>query len=111
MSILGPLAVAIQASRTPGEALACAVRVAVSMMGDARALRSVLVPHAPLSPPRRYLDYFGADVRFGGGLAALTVPRRLLDEAFSGTNEAIRAAALEHLARHFRDPRLTLPPR
>ena len=160
LSILGPLAVAIEASSTLGEALDCASRflfvhspalrvrveddplgrrgvvalayrkdlrestysphgmelglgvfhrVAVSMIGGVRALRSVLIPHQPLSSVQRYLDYFGVDVRFGGNVAALCVQRHILEEDFSGANEAIRAVAIEHLTRHFRDPRLDFP--
>jgi AraC-like DNA-binding protein len=160
VSILGPLAAAIEASSTVGQALDCASRflfvhspalrvgveddplgrrgvvalayrkdlqestyspqgtelglgvfhrVAVSMIGGVRGLRSVLIPHQPLSPVQRYLDHFGADVRFGGRVAALCVQRHVLEESFSGADEAVRAVALEHLARHYRDPRLDFP--
>ncbi len=158
LSILGPLAVAIENSSTVAEALDCASRflfvhspalgigieadplgrrgvialayrkdlressyspqgmelglgvfrrVVRSMIGDARGLRSVVLPHQPLSPVQRYLDFFGADVRFGGSVAALCVQSQLLDEDFTGANEVIRAVAVEHLSRH-RDPRLDL---
>lgn len=80
-------------------------RVALALVEDPRVLRSVLVPHAPLSPVRRYLDHFGADVRFGGGLAALCVQRQVLERGFAGGNEVVRALAVDHLARHYRDPR------
>jgi AraC-like DNA-binding protein len=84
-------------------------RVAASLIGEIRALRSVLIPHQPLSPVQRYIDHFGTDVRFGGRVPALCVNRRLLDQTFSGANDAIRAVAVEHLARQFRDPHLKLP--
>lgn len=159
LTILGPLAVAIQASSTLGDALNCASRflfihspalrieieddpvgrrgvvalayrkdllestyspqgielglgvfhrAAASMLGGVRALRSVLIPHAPLSPVKHYVDHFGADVRFGGSLAALCVERNVLEEGFAGANEAIRNVAIAHLSRHFHDPRLGL---
>lgn len=162
LSVLGPLAVAIEASSTAREAIDCASRflfvhspalrvgieedplgrrevialayrkdlrespyspqgielglgvfhrVAASLLGDTRALRSVLVPHQPLSPVQRYVDHFGVDVRFGARVPALRVERRVLEEGFAGANAAIRAVAVEHLARQFRDPRVDLPAR
>jgi AraC-like DNA-binding protein len=86
-------------------------RVAVSLIGEAQSLRSVLIPHQPLSRVRRYLGYFGTDVRFGGSVAALCVDRRVLDEGFADANQSIRAVAVEHLSRQFRDPRLDLSAR
>ncbi|CRK57189.1 Transcriptional regulator, AraC family [Alloactinosynnema sp. L-07] len=157
LSILGPLAIAIQASSTVADALDCASRflfvhsaalrvgveadplgrrgvvaltyrkdlrestyspqgielglgvfhrVASSLLGSVRSLRSVHLPHQPLSPVRRYLDFFGVDVRFGGQIAALCVQRHVLEETFSGADAAIRAVALEHLASQFSDPGL-----
>lgn len=159
LSILGPLAVAIEASPTVADAVDCAsrfmfvhspalrlgltedplgqrgvvalfygkdlrestysvqgmelglgvcFRVALSLIGSAVGLRSVLVPHAPVSPVRRYLDYFGADVRFGGKIAALRMNRRVLEEGFSSANAAIREVAIQHLISQFRDPHLAL---
>lgn len=160
LSILGPLAVAIEASSTVAAALDCASRylfvhspalrvgvetdpldrqgvvalayrkdlrestyspqgielglgvvhrVAVSLLGGLPPVRSVLISHPPLSPVQRYLDYFGTDVRFGGPVAALCIQRHLLERTFSGANEAIRTVAIDHLARHFRDPQQDFP--
>ena len=85
-------------------------RVALSMVGDTRALRSVLIPHQPLSPVQRYVDYFGADVRFGGDVPALCVQRSVLEEGFADADHTIRAViravAIDHLSRQFDDPRL-----
>lgn len=81
-------------------------RVAQSLLGEVRTLRSVLIPHQPLSPVQRYLDYFGTDVRFGASMPALCVHRELLEQTFSDADDAIWAVALEHLARRFPDPRL-----
>lgn len=157
LSILGPLAVAIEASSTAREALACAsrflfvhspalrvsieedplgrrgvvalayrkdlresnyspqgielglglyFRVGMSLIGEGRTLRSVIITHQPLSPVQRYLDFFGADVKFGGTMPALCVQRHVLNEAFAGANETIKTVAIEHLARQFRDPHL-----
>lgn len=162
LTILGPLALAIESSTTVGEAVECASRflfvhspalrisveadpldrrgvvalvyrkdlresayspqgielglgllhrVAVSLVGEARVFRSVLIPHAPLSPVQHYLDHFGTDVRFGGAVPALCGPRELLDERFADADETIRAAAIAHLTQQFRDPHLTLSAR
>lgn len=162
LSILGPLAVAIEASSTAREAIDCASRflfvhspalrvgveedplgrrdvvalayrkdlrestyspqgielglgvfhrMASSLMGDLRGLRSVLIPHQPLSPVQRYVDHFGVDVRFGAGVPALRVERRVLESGFVGANTAIRAVAVEHLSRQFRDPQVDLSAR
>ncbi|MFI7674134.1 AraC family transcriptional regulator [Actinophytocola sp. NPDC049390] len=159
LSILGPLAVAIEASSTVAEAVNCASRflfvhspalwvrieedplgrrgvvaltygkdlrestyspqgtelglgvfhrMAASLIGGARFLWSVHLPHQPVSPVRRYLDYFGAEVRFGGAVAALCVQRQILDESFASRDDAIRAVAVEHLASQFPDPGLDL---
>lgn len=159
LSILGPLAVAIEASPTVADALDCASRylfvhspalrlgvvadpfeqrgvvalsygkdlrestysaqgmelglgvfhrVALSLVGSAAALRSVLVPHPPLSPVRRYLDHFGTDVRFGAEIGALRMNRQVLEEGFSSADAAIREVAIHHLSSQFRDPHLDL---
>ncbi|MDI3389106.1 AraC family transcriptional regulator [Streptomyces sp. B-S-A8] len=155
VSILGRLALAIQASSTPAEALDCASRflfvhspalrvgvepdprgrrevvaltyrkdlrdspyspqatelglgvfhrVAAALAGGLRGLRSVELPHQPLSPVARYTGFFGADVKFGCPTAALRVERRLLDEEFEGADETIRKLALDYLASHHTDP-------
>lgn len=79
-------------------------RVAVSLLGSTTGLRSVELPHAPLSPVSRYLDFFGVDVKFGSGTAALRVERQLLDAQFAGADEGIRGLALAYLAREYPDP-------
>ncbi|MEU6733978.1 AraC family transcriptional regulator [Streptomyces physcomitrii] len=155
LSILGRLAVAIQASATMAEALECASRflfvhspalsiaveadprgrrevvaltyrkdprespyspqamelglglfqrVAVALVGSLTGLRSVELPHQPLSPVARYTEFFGAQVRFGAPSAALRVERRLLDEEFRGADAAIRRLAVDYLAGHHTDP-------
>lgn len=155
VTILGPLAVAIQACGTVGEALEVAsrflfvhspalsvavepdpygrrglvaltyrkdlhespyspqamelglavfFRVASALVGGLDALRTVEVPHQPLSPVDRYTRFFGVDVKFARPAAALRVERRVLDEAFATANEAIRQLALDHLATTYADP-------
>lgn len=155
LGILGPLALAIQASSTVAEALQCASRfmfvhspalsigiepdprgrrgvvaltyrkdllessysaqgielgvglfhrMAQVLVGGRAGLRSVEFPHQPLSPVRRYTDYFGSDVKFGRPVAALRVERRVLDQHFAHANEAIRAVAVRFLADNFPDP-------
>lgn len=146
LSILGPLAPAIQESSTVAEALKCASRflfvhspalevdvepdpygrrgvVALSYCKDLResaysrqgielglglffriaellvggriGLRSVEIPHRPLSPVRRYTDFFGSDVKFGRPVAAICVDRRVLDERFT---DATRPSGRSHSA-------------
>lgn len=162
LSILGPLAIAIEASATVSDALQCASRfmfvhspalligleddprgaagvvaltyrkdlrestyspqamelglglfhhVAALLLGSAVGLRSVEIPHAPLSPVQRYLDFFGAEVRFGAATGALRVERAVLDKRFDTADDAIRALAIEHLATQYPDPTTTTAPR
>lgn len=82
-------------------------RVAVQLLGQATGLRSVEVPHGPLSPVDRYLHFFGADVKFDRPAAALCVDRRTLDAAFATADDEIRLAALDHLTGAYSDPALT----
>lgn len=155
LTILGPLAVAIEASPTVADAVECASRflfvhspalsigldadprgargvvaltyrkdlressyspqgmelglglfhrVARTLLGSATGLRTVELPHQPLSPVHRYTSYFGAQVRFGAESGALRIDRRVLDTRFEGADETIRQLALDHLARHHTDP-------
>lgn len=155
LSILGPLALAVEASSTVAEAIHCAARfmfvhspaleVAVEpdprgrrgvvaltyrkdlrespyspqgielglglfhhvgkvLVGGRLGLRSVEIPHQPLSPVARYTGFFGADVKFGCRKAALRVERRLLDERFASADEGIRQVAVDYLATHYSDP-------
>ena len=79
-------------------------QVAVALTGSLAGLRSVELPHQPLSPVARYLEFFGADVKFGCPTAALRVERRLLDEEFAGADATIRRLALDYLTSHHTDP-------
>src|SRR5699024_2516260 len=82
-------------------------RVAVQLLGSGTGLRSVEVPHGPLSPVDRYLDFFGADVKFDRPVAALRVDRRILDSSFASADEEIRRAAIDHLTRPYSAPTLS----
>lgn len=155
LSVLGRLALAIQASLTVAEALECTSRfmfvhspalsvgvapdprgrrevvaltyrkdlrespyspqatelgislfhqVAVALVGRLTGLRSVELPHQPLSPVSRYTTAFGVDVKFGCPTAALRVERRMLDEEFRSANASIRRVAVDYLASHHTDP-------
>ncbi len=155
LSILGPLALAIQESSTVAAALQCAsrflfvhspalrvdvepdphdrrgvvaltyckdlresaysrqgielglglfFRIAELLLGGRIGLRSVEIPHPPLSPVRRYTDFFGSDVKFGRPVAAICVDRRVLDECFTDSDEAVRQFALQYLTDNFTDP-------
>lgn len=162
LSILGPLAIAIEASATVSDALQCASRfmfvhspalliglgadprgaagvvaltyrkdlrestyspqamelglglfhhVAALLLGSAVGLRSVEMPHGPISPVQRYLDFFGSEVRFGAATGALRVERTVLDKGFGTADEAIRDIAIEHLASRYPDPTTATAPR
>lgn len=79
-------------------------RISVALLGESTGLRSVELPHAPLSPVRRYTDHFGVDVRFGATVAALRVDHALLGRTFADADAVIRQVALEHLTRDHVDP-------
>lgn len=155
LSVLGPLALAIESSSTVAEALQCASRfmfvhspalsisiepdprgapgviavtyrkdlresvyspqamelgvgllhrVGASLLGSLRGLRSVQLPHAPLSPVSRYLDFFGVDVKFGCSSAALRLEQQLLDTRFDHADLGVRQLAVEYLAQEYPDP-------
>lgn len=87
--------------------LALTHRIVVSLLGERYGLRSVEVPHAPVSPVRRYVDHFGVDVRFGTQEAGLRVQGSVLGERFAQANAAIHARAVAHLCRRHVDPRTT----
>ncbi|MFI6938483.1 AraC family transcriptional regulator [Streptomyces sp. NPDC050418] len=82
--------------------------VAALLLDGITGLRSVELPHSPVSPVRRYLDFFGCDVRFAAASGALCVDRRVLDEHFAGADAGIRRIALSHLARDHHDPNDTV---
>lgn len=155
LSILGPLAVAIEASSTVSDALECAsrflfvhspalriaveddpsgvrgvmaityrkdllgspyspqamelgvgllFRIASALVGTTEGLRSVDLPHAPMSPLGRYVELFGDSVRFNAPVAALRVDRLTMDLRFAGADQAIRALAIAHLQQAHTDP-------
>lgn len=155
LSILGPLAVAVESSATVADAVECASRflfvhspalqievgpdprgargvvamtyrkdlrespyspqgmelglglfhhVAAALLGGVTGLRTVEIPHAPLSPVQRYLDFFACEVRFGATGGALRVERSVLDRSFDGVDHTIRQLAVDHLATQYADP-------
>lgn len=87
--------------------LAVFFRVARALVGEGPTLRSVHIPHRPLSPVRRYTDYFGADVRFGAPVAALCVQSHLLDQTLRAGDREVHERALRHLAERYGEPHLT----
>lgn len=76
-------------------------RVARTLIGLGPSLRSVHVPHRPLSPLARYTTYFGADVRLGAPVAALCVQRHLLEQSLAAGDPAVRERAVRHLAERY----------
>lgn len=79
-------------------------QVALALLGSLVGLRSVELPHQPLSPVSRYTEFFGADVRFGRPVAALRVERRAFDAEFGSADAAIRRFAVRYLEVHHTDP-------
>jgi AraC-like DNA-binding protein len=162
LHILGPLAVAIEASATAADAVQCASRfmfvhspalsvairpdprgrpgvvaltyrkdlrespysphamelglglfrrIAGLLMGGHVGLRSVEIPHQPLSPVQQYLEFFGADVKFGAAVGALRVERGQLDRRFAGADATIRKVAVDFLDRTYPNPSRSLTAR
>lgn len=83
-------------------------RVAQQLIGTNLGLRSVEIPHSPLSPVGRYLEVFGTDVKFDRPVAALCVESRVLDAAFATADAEIRRAAVEHLLGTHTDPAVSI---
>ncbi|MCE3550698.1 AraC family transcriptional regulator [Pseudonocardia sp. RS11V-5] len=79
-------------------------RVVVLLYGGRYGLRAVHLPHAPLAPVARYVDWFGADVRFDRPEPLLRVPSQLLRTAVPGNNPVLREIALDYMASHFGEP-------
>src|SRR5690606_33728703 len=67
-------------------------------------LRTVELPHVPISPLARYEDFFGAQVRPGRPRALLRVPASLLDRPLDRADEVVRHLALEHLRQYTETP-------
>lgn len=84
--------------------LALLLRISSAMLGGIEGLRSVELPHAPISSVERYTEVFGVTTRFHAPVAALRLDRHVLDARFSAADEAIRAVALAHLAAAHADP-------
>ncbi|WP_146826763.1 AraC family transcriptional regulator [Aeromicrobium flavum] len=63
-------------------------------------LRSVELPHLPISPLARYEEFFGARVRPGRPRALLRVPSSLLTRSLDRADTVVRDLALEHLQRY-----------
>ncbi|WP_330455098.1 MULTISPECIES: AraC family transcriptional regulator [unclassified Streptomyces] len=84
--------------------LATCHRMFVTVIGSSYRPLAVWLPHTPLAPLTRYVQFFSATVHPEGRDARLVVPRRLLDERVPGADEAIRANALAFLESRF--PRL-----
>ena len=87
-----------------GHALGLLHRITMLLNGGRYGLRSVHLPHPPLAPVTRYIDFFGADVRFGQAAAVLRVPQSLTATAVAGGNRALREVAMDYLRTNFPAP-------
>ncbi|WP_338748347.1 AraC family transcriptional regulator [Janibacter alittae] len=79
-------------------------RICAAMLGGIDGLRSIEVPHAPISPIEHYAEVFGVPTRFHAPVAALRLDRRVLDARFSAADESIREVALAHLSANYTSP-------
>lgn len=87
--------------------LATCHRMLVTVLGSSYRPLAVSLPHTPLAPLTRYVQFFSATVHPESRDARLVVPRRLLDERVPGADEAIRANALAFLESRFPRPDAT----
>lgn len=69
--------------------------------GEPYGLRSVQLPHPPLTSEPVYREHFGTEVGFDCAQAALRLPRHLLSVPVSGGNEVLRDIAVDYLETHF----------
>lgn len=150
LSMLGPLALALQSSATVGDALACASRylsvharsvgltveadpygdkgvvglrwnvatgdgpatvqatdlglgfahgALAAISGGRYGLRTVDLPHEPLTAPETYRSYFGTEVRFRRPTGLLRVPASLMRQPVAGEDVALRQLAIAYLDR------------
>lgn len=81
------------------------------LVGGPYGLRTVELPHRPLSPVSRYEDFFGAQVHPGRSRALLRVPSSLLDQPLDRADQVVRDLALEHLQRFAESPGQDVAPR
>ncbi len=84
--------------------VALLLRISAAMLGGIEGLRSVELPHAPLSSIQRYTGVFGVTTRFHAPVAALRLDQQVLDARFANADEAIRTVALAHLAANHTNP-------
>jgi len=121
LDFMGPVAVAIENSRTMGNPEVIGLRYRLGTGAQAidygvgivhrilflingavsYGLRSVQLPHPPLAPEAVYKKFFAAQVTFGSTSAVLRVPRQLLLAPVSGGNALLRDIAIDYLETHF----------
>ena len=87
--------------------LATCHRMFATVLWNSYRPLAVWLPHTPLAPLTRYVQFFSATVHPEGRDARLVVPSRLLDERVPGADEAIRANALAFLESRFPRPDAT----
>lgn len=84
--------------------IALLLRISAAMLGGIDGLRSVELPHAPISPVERYRGVFGVTTRFHAPAAALRLDRQVLDARFADADSAIRTVAIAHLDANHTNP-------
>lgn len=86
-------------------------RTMLEMVQGPYGLRTVELPHQPLTPLSRYEDFFGTQVVPGRPRALLRVPSSLLDRPIVQADRTVRALALEHLQQYVASPGQDVAPR
>ncbi len=86
-------------------------RIIVLLHGGGYGLRTVHLPHPPIAPVSRYVEFFGTDTRFERPAAVLRVPVQLLGAPVPGGNRLLRDVALDYLGSHFSAPEQTVTAR
>lgn len=69
--------------------------------GGDYGLRTLLLPHPPLAPVHRYVEFFGTQVRFNAGTTLFRIPAEVLTRPIVGSNRTIRTMAMDYLARNY----------
>ena len=106
--LLDPLPLARQ---TTDMCLATCHRVFATVLGSTYRPISVWLPHAPVAPLTRYIQFFAATVHPESKRAQLVVPAWLLDARVPDADDDIRANALAYLRSRYPQPDDTLTER
>ncbi len=97
--------------QTTDMCLATCHRIFATVLGSTYRPVSVWLPHAPVAPLTRYIQFFAATVHPESKRAQLVVPAWLLDARVPDADDDIRANALAYLRSRYPQPNDTLTER